>query len=632
VTVNATKREQKAMDIAGAVDVALPQDLGPRGLRGVDELDRVFTDVHIRQRSNRAYANFTIRGQSSADFYNPAAQLYVDGLPQDYALLSQLLPQDLEQAEILYGPQGTLYGRGAVGGVVNLVTRKPDGQLRMGTTAEIDGLGRGAGIQLNAPLVRDTLFADIAVQTRRDHGELHEMATGTRRGSSEDVNGRVRLRYAPTGSPLDVMLTAARSSRSSDEEYFAVAAGMDSREVLPVPSNYRLKTTSYGLHAHYDLGWARLSSLTGYQDRSFDRTVFGSYTPETQRTLSQEFKLATRPAPGRAVDFVVGAYLQDLDYRRDVPAYALASQQNLRSYALFGEATWHVTDRLDLVPGLRLEQERARVDTAFGTLALQRDKRFNATSPKLAANYRLNDDTTVYGLFSTGFKAGGFTRAVTPQNIDFTYDPQKARNFEAGFKAQLQGGRLELAGALYLMRIKDYQLSVGPITGQYLQNVGDAQTRGASLQAQWQATRQLHLRAGLAVNDSQFRHYRDPTGSTTDRSGNTLPYAPKATAHVSAEYSIPLAGGGRLVPHAGLTHVGKTYFDEANTQSQRAYTLLDLGLSWQINRQVSADFYVDNLTDKRYAVYAFNAASFGYGTAYQLGRGRMAGVRVNVQF
>lgn len=111
-----------------------------------------------------------------------------------------------------------------------------------------------------------------------------------------------------------------------------------------------------------------------------------------------------------------------------------------------------------------------------------------------------------------------------------------------------------------------------------------------------------------------------------------MPYAPKATANLSVEYGIPLAGGGKLTPRMGVSYVGKTYFDMDNRIAQRGYALLDLGVSWKINPQMTADFFVDNATDKTYAVYAFDAASMGLGTAYQLGRGRSLGARLNVRF
>ncbi len=632
LTVKATKREQRLEDIAGAADVATPDEILPRGLRRTDQLDRVFTDVHIRQRSSRAFDNFTIRGQSSADFYNPAAQLFIDGLPQDQALLSQLLPQGLEQVEILYGPQGTLYGRGAIGGVINVVTRKPDDQARFEASLDADKRGQGVQLMTGGALVPGALFADVAVGTRDQRGELEDMYSGARLGDNDNSNGRVRLRYAPADSPLDLMLSAARDVVHSDEEYFVVDGDKHARRVLPMESHYRLASNRYGVHADYDLGSMVLSALTGYQTRDNQRTVFGSYTPEQQRTLSQELRLASRQEPGKAFDFVTGLYAEDLDFKRQVPLYALDSHQDIRSYAAYGELTWHASERLDITPGIRFEQQRTEVDTRFGTLALDADKHDNATSPKLGVNYRLNDDVSLYALFSTGFKAGGFTRAVTPQNIDFSYAPQKARNYEIGFKASLLDDSLELAGAAYLMRIKDYQLSVGPVQGQYLQNVGDAHTRGASLNARWQASDALRIKAGVALNRSEFRHYQDPTGaSSADLSGNSLPYAPRSTANLAAEYVFELGDGAALVPRLGLSYVGKTWFDEANRIAQGGYSLLDAGVTWQVNRNLSADFHVDNLADKTYAVYAFDAGA-PIGTAYQVGEGRLAGVRLNLSF
>ena len=136
----------------------------------------------------------------------------------------------------------------------------------------------------------------------------------------------------------------------------------------------------------------------------------------------------------------------------------------------------------------------------------------------------------------------------------------------------------------------------------------------------------------MAVNKSQFRHYQDPTGaSSNDLSGNTLPYAPRSTANLAAEYRFELGNGMALIPHVGVSYIGKTWFDEANTLEQGGYSLLDAGLSWQVNRNLSADFYVDNLGDKTYAVYAFDAGA-PIGTAYQVGEGRLAGMRVNLSF
>ncbi|MFX8922196.1 hypothetical protein ABTN04_19160, partial [Acinetobacter baumannii] len=87
-----------------------------------------------------------------------------------------------------------------------------------------------------------------------------------------------------------------------------------SRTAFPADSNYRLTTNSFGLNASYDLGWATASSITGYQTRKLDRTIFSSYTPEDQDTFSQELRLASDPSQRKVVDYVAGAFFQNLDF------------------------------------------------------------------------------------------------------------------------------------------------------------------------------------------------------------------------------------------------------------------------------------------------------------------------------
>lgn len=299
VVVTSTKRDVDPFQINGAIEVATPDELFDRNFLTVNKLDRVFADVNIRNRSSRAYANITIRGQSSNDFYNPTAQLYVDGLPQDQTILTQLLPQGLEQVELLYGPQGTLYGRGAVGGVFNIVTRKPDEIFRVSASGSAGNLDRSGAFLINVPLIADSLFMDAAVAGLRELGEYKDAATGEDFGNTSNWNGRARVRYAPAGSPLDIMLMASHDDLDSDEEQYVSATNFDSRIAFPAPSSYTLETDSYGATVSYDFGFAELTSLTGYQDRLLDRTIFGSYMPESQTTLSQELRLHRYRSPAK---------------------------------------------------------------------------------------------------------------------------------------------------------------------------------------------------------------------------------------------------------------------------------------------------------------------------------------------
>jgi pesticin/yersiniabactin receptor len=631
ITVVSTKRAENPHDVAGTIESATQEELTQRNITTLDQIDRVFPDINIRSRSSRAYSNITIRGQSSVDFYNPTAQVYVDGLPQDQANFGQILPQTLERVEVLYGPQGTLYGRGAIGGVVNVVTRKPDNEVRGGATLDAGNGMMQTGAYLNTPLIKDVLYGDVALTYRNEPDAYRLLSTNLPIGGSDDVNGRVRLRYAPVGSPLDVMVTAARDNLYSEEEQFVPKANLSQRLAYPVPSFYWLKTSSFGLNASYDLGPAKITALTSYQDRYLNRTIFGSYSPEAQDTLSQEFRIASNPNKGSPIDYVIGSYVQQLNFERRVPAAMQISQQTINSYAGFGDLTWHVTNRLDLTGGIRYDYEVADAN-AVGAVTLSGTKASSAPSYKAAIGYALTDELRVYGLYSTGFKAGGFTRTVAPQNIAFTYEPQTTQNFEVGAKYRAPNGRLELSAAAYYSTTKDYQLFVGLQPFQYLQNVGEVESKGFDFTIKALPTDHLRLTAGLGLNQTLFTKYNNPTTPGVSLVGNTVPYAPPVTLNAGAEYLIDLpVGYGQLIPNVAVSYIGKTFFDETNTVRQDAYALLDGGISWKQSKNLTADVYVRNITDKLYTTYGFNGGPF-LGELYQVARGRTFGARMSLTF
>jgi len=115
LTITANKREQSLEKVDGGVSVATGEELRQRDVRSVEDLQKIFPGLVIESRGNRAYANFTVRGMSSPDYYNPSVQVYVDGVPQAASAMTQELV-DVERVEFLRGPQGTLYGRNAFGG------------------------------------------------------------------------------------------------------------------------------------------------------------------------------------------------------------------------------------------------------------------------------------------------------------------------------------------------------------------------------------------------------------------------------------------------------------------------------------------------------------------------------------
>ena len=626
IYITGAKRVQDQLSFPGTVAQIGGEEAASAGVTGVDGIDRLFPGVAVDARSSRVYANFTVRGQASLDFYNPSVQLYVDGLPQDAATLGQMFPVGLETVEMLYGPQGTLYGRGAVGGVVNVTTVKPgEGTPFFVGVAGGNG-GYSFGLKGEAKL-GEGLWADLSLGRNRQDDDLTGMMSGAPLGGTTESRAQLRLRYAPEGSPWDVMFTAARNEVSSTEEQFVMGTALDARQAVPFPSFYDHDTTSLGLTASYDLGWGELTSVTGWQDRFLDRTIFGSYTPEWQETLTQEFRLSsTGEGP---VDYVAGLFFSRSDFRRE--AYGSATDQRTRSFAAFADLTWHVSDRFSITPGLRFDYEETEA-SASGLVTLNAKDDWSAVSPKLGFSYEISPEWQGYGLISSGFKAGGFTRTLTAANIAYTYDPSKTWNAEVGLKYQSADGALQAQVAAYWSRTDDYQMFVGTAPAQYLQNVGEVTAKGIDASLRY-ASGGWGISGGVSLTDSKFTGYADPTNPAASYEGNRVPYAPKATARLAVDYTFDLGPGkGQLVPRIGVTHQGKIWFDEGNAIGQDSYTLLDAGIAWKMENGAVLDFYATNLTDKTYASYGFDASAYGLGNVYQLGRGREIGIRFTKSF
>ncbi|WP_187830021.1 TonB-dependent receptor [Siccirubricoccus phaeus] len=631
LVVTGTKRAQDPMRVNGTLEAVEAEDLAARNLRSIDSLQRIFPDLTVQPRSGRIYSNVTMRGQTSSDFYNPSVQLLVDGLPQDFSLFGQLLPVQVERVEALYGPQGTLYGAGAVGGVLNVVTRRPDDTFRIGGSASYSSRQRDTGVLLNTPIVPGALYADLSLNWREQFGNYRAPQGDDAFGGTRDIGVQGRLRYAPAGSPWDIMVTALHNVVHSAEEQFVLGdAGMRSRRVVPFDSHYRLRTDSYGLIASYDLGGAVVSALTGYQDRDLDRTIQGFHTPETQRSFNQELRIASTRGALRSLDYVAGLYFQNLDFTRRVPRSLQTSSQTIRSYAGYGELTWHVTDRLDLTAGLRVD----RIETeakAEGFINFRQNRDDTAVTPKVAVGYQITEGLRAFALYSTGFKPGGFTRTVSALNASFAYGTANTDNFEIGLRGLLDEGRYEFSISGYYSYTDGYQAFVGAQPSQYLQNVGDVRSYGLDARVTARPFPGARITGALGLNDAHYARYRDPTGQGQDFKNNRPAYAPPVTASAEASYAIDLPGtAGQLIPFVALTYVGRTWFDEANTVGQGSYTLVDAGLSWVLNPNLRADFYANNLGDKRYATYGFSGGPLG--NFYQLGTGRDVGLRLTANF
>lgn len=627
--VVSSKRTAAVETMDAEAKVINKETLEKSDVQSIDGLNGLAPGLSILQRGARVYDNVTLRGQASLDFYVPNTLVYVDGLVQDQGTFGQALPIATRQVEVLNGPQGTLYGRGAVGGVINIVTDKPGQGDAFTLTTSQSNLKQLVSGRINQAIGDDGFYIDLSGHYLDEDGEYEGLLNGDDLGDSLSKQGQARLRWAPEDSRWDVMLSLRHDEIHSSEEQYVPAQYFSERKAYPVEGDYTLRLDSYGLTASYDFDNVKLTSLTSYQDRDFDRIVFSQASPETQRSFTQEFRLASQPGSYEHISYVAGLYYEDSDFGFERPAYLMESQQTMKTQAMFGELTWYVTDQLDITTGLRLDRNKVDAEASFAGMSNRGSDTFYSASPKIVLGYQLTPETRVYTLYSEGSKSGGFTRVSTPAVVNQSYEAQKVHNYELGIKTHLLDERLWLSAATYFTKTDDYQLYVGVAPNQYLDNVGETEVKGISLDTRFAVTDRFDVFAMWAYNKAEFTDY-EATGA--DLTGNTTPYTPRSMANIGLDYDLPVADAlGKVSIHTNALYTGQMYFDQENTYKQSSYTLWNASLRWQPQQHVSVDVYGNNLNDKDYAVYLFNGGA-GVGDLYQLGRGREVGVNLTLTY
>lgn len=628
VVVSANKREQGLSKIDGSVSVKTGEDLQRANVTKVSELGKVFSGLVIRTRGSRVYANFTVRGQYSPDFYNAAVQIYVDGVPQDTSVFDQELI-NVDRVEFLRGPQGTLYGRNAFGGVINIITRRPRTD-ELAVAGELSDHGRRADIVGTAALSPDSWFLDFAGRAEYDEGHIKDATTNNSDiADTRSAFGSAMLRFDPQDGPFDATLAASYDRVQTHEELYLLDQFVSQRKYFTAfqPVNYldrEFWTTS--LNWNYQWDGFTLSSTSAYQDVSYDRSIFGGMFPETKQVASEELKLAYDGA-GR-LSGVAGLYLQDDEFTREVVGFSFNKVEG-QSIAVFGDATFQVTPRLDVMGGIRYGEDEASISfNAPGFFAFRNSESFDDVQTKAAVGFQITENARVYALVSEGYKPGGFNRAVASPADIAPYLPETSVNYEVGVRKTMLNQALYLAAAAYYIPSEDKQIFVGPVGAQVIRNVGEATSKGVELEANLQASSNLTITGATSIDRSEFDSYVDRITSA-NHSGNRVPYAPEVTANLSARYILPQTRvPADISLYGALQYTSKVFFDEANTLSQSPVTTFDASVDLAFHNGVTVSVFGTNLTDETYRTSSFN---FG-GIISTIGDGRVVGGKVKATF
>jgi iron complex outermembrane receptor protein len=567
IIVTAQRRAERLQDVPLSITSQTADQLAAQGVSNIRDLSVAVPGV--RMASIGPNTQPAIRGVSSqqSDPGNDAnVAIYLDGVYQANQLVNSMDLPDIERLEVAKGPQGTLFGRNATGGAIQVFTKAPSftptGQLLVGYGRFDDKVARGF---VSGPIIGDKLAASISGAFREWDGYTRDVLRGGRRTNGiEHKSARLKLLFVPSES-AKFTATAAYTDRydGTASQFVAVNGNSVGRgrlsangaSLIPNPGaiiatserpyqvvqNYPtfvdVKDVNFSLKGEFDLGFGTLTSITSYDrllkakndietDQSSVDVVFYNVF-QRGKYFSQEVTLASEKMG--PLSWVAGVFYYYSDGRYDpirihgdafgpveIDVY---TRQKTKAYAAFGEINYDITDRLSTIVGLRYSKEKRESSGlfAFGgggfipgrpDLPAVGDKSWDSFTPRVSVRYKLNEaGDNVYATYSTGFKSGGYNIA-TADPVPF--NPEKIKAFEVGLKTS-PSRPISANVAAFYYKYNDLQVQAIVNNFNVTANAARAKIKGFDAEAIWRATPEFTVTAGLAYLDAEFSSYPNAT-------------------------------------------------------------------------------------------------------------------------
>jgi iron complex outermembrane receptor protein len=690
IIVTAQRREQNAIDVPISLSVISGAEALASGAASTLDLARMAPGLSIGQNSGDGDFPFiSLRGVTMRDFADtnesPSA-VYINEFYKAnlMGLDSQMF--DLQRIEVLRGPQGTLYGRNATGGLIHFIAAPPTEEFDGYVSATIGERDRYKAEAAIGGQLTPGLNARLSLFHHQYDGYIKNNWPGGLDGNALDASafrGQIAWQMAPDVA-VDLFLQYYRNDNDAGNMFTHVVVRQDPVTGLSIRNPGGLDAFGFGDSKpretnsngdpflkseqwtaigklRWDLGGGTtLTSITGFEtgDKQArfdsDSTPGGRTTavnPEAEQ-FSQELRLAGETGIATwTAGFYYFDYQVDGFQRRQTSAavgprapvfYDLKSE----SWAVFANVDLALSETLTATAGLRYTDERKKYDlnntdtgpvfnvNTVGDLARRNDDNVSFTG---RLSWKPSDGQLFYAGIARGFKAGTFNVGYTPINTNaISVKPEELTSYEAGAKFESAGGGAMISGAVFYYDYKNSQaFQFDGLTLSSTTFNRDAEITGAELEFMVRPLSGLRLRGSLTYLDAKLLDVQLPglanNGPVVDR---RMPLAPKWSANLTADFSLPGPGGSEFGLQGDVSYKGSQFFDAFNSPSQfeDSYVLANARVSWtDASDALTVAVFAENLFDKEYRTAAFDLAFLGIGTEVW-GRPRWIGGSVTYRF
>ena len=645
VVVTAQRRAERLQDVPIAVSVLGGEEALEKGVTSTQDLTANVPGLVVNVNAN--VGNLYLRGVGS-NLPSPTDEqptaTYVDGSYIPFPTANFFTFNDVERIEVLKGPQGTLFGRNATGGVVQIITRKPSQDPALDASLTY-GNYDASSVQLYGTTgLTDTVAVGLSAQYANQGDGF-----GTNLVSNEDVYMQAIDNFSARGKVLitpadgtEVLLTADYSNLRNSSPYQLTEdeTGVDGVTTYPGDHNSTNDFPmfnpfeGFGLSAKVDqaIGGVDFTSISSY------REVKGSFISDTDyvplpiahfifatrgHAFSQELQLA---GASDNFNWIVGAYYFDIFGQANLltaattpPTSLLRSEQEGRSLAGFAQGTYDFGTGTSLTLGARYTKEWQNFSYPAGGLTDNQD--FAEPSWRAALDHKFSDNLMIYVSYNNSFKSGGYNLASPSLfgGVINKFNPEVLQSYEAGMKSQWLEDRLRLNVTAFHYIYDDIQTALVIPGGLLTLNAAEAHTDGLEVDFAARPTESLELSGGFSIMKGEYDSYPNSPAiganavqTTIDASGNELLVTPRYTGSLTATWNIPLDNGSLIRPSVTAAYNDGFYWFSDNRLKSPAYTLINAQIAWTSpDEKYGVRLWGKNLTDEYY--YAARLARAGIG-------------------
>ncbi len=678
ILITAEKREQLLQKIPGSITGFTSEQVQNNQIWNAKDLTAVASNLYSSDPGDKR--NITsVRGIVSTS-YEPAVATYIDGVNQFNldTYIAQLY--NVKRIEILRGPQGTLYGRNAMGGVVNIITERPDEE----TSGFLEATSGSYGFQryvagIETPLIKQKLFFGAAGLYEEKDGYYTNLYDNSYYDRQHSFSGNYYLDYL-LNKEWEILLNVKHLS-NRNKGAFPLSTGIEAALDNPFTLNQNQKTemTDNSVNASLSIDYKgktfNFSSQTAYQfnHRYYEDAIDADFSPLDAISIynnygnnwniasigTQEFRFSSPAVKNSPWEWTGGAFLfyqkspvkQATVFGEDADLLGMedkdfslisSSTKTGKGAAMYGQASYKLNEKLNLTAGIRYDHESTK-QSILGEYKRNTDTQpsyefqpdstasanFNAFSPKIGMDYKFSGNHMAYLMYSRGFRAGG----LSPLSSDpsepplHEFRPEYSNNYEAGAKNSFFDRRLILNTSIFYTQIEDIQVPtlILPDAVTVTKNTGKMTSYGGELELRIIPARAWKVDYNLGITHATYNSLLiSRQGNEVNLKGNHQIFTPETTSLLALQYDKELGDSEfGLFARAEWQYIGTQFFDLLNTMKQEPYHLFaaQAGISYH---NLSLRFWIRNLTNKKYISYGYN---FG---AVRLGNPKESGLTLKI--